>query len=360
MRIPSLRFHGVGDLRDEALELPDLAADEVLIRVQACGVCGSDYHFLDGSARTGVLPVTLGHEVAGEVAASQDPRWEQGSPVAVLAGISCGTCRMCEADREELCERLRMTGIDFDGGLATHMIVPGSALLRAPESISPDVAAIAVDAGATAYHATVCRAGVRSGDTVLVIGAGGLGSFALQLAKQRGAAPVIVADRDENALERARDLGADEVILAEEGVSVGREAKLLTSGGVDVALEFVGRASTVDAAVKALRPGSAATVAGIGREQLVTLPPVLWATNEYALVGSFGSHRRDAERVLEMLAEGTLREPVTEPVSYEEARERILSAAAGSPPPAGRLVVRMSGADPHHEPDHTQTSLRRE
>ncbi|MFQ5967075.1 MAG: zinc-binding dehydrogenase [Acidimicrobiia bacterium] len=339
MEARALRFHGVGDLRDEYVELNPLDAGEVLIGVEACGVCGSDYHFLDGSARTGQLPVTLGHEIAGVVISSRDRFWEPGDEVVVAAGVTCGECRMCSDDREDLCERLLMTGIDFDGGLASHVIVPSTALMARPSNLIPEVAATAVDAGATAYHAAVCKAGVRDGDSVLVIGAGGLGSFAIQIAKSKGAAPVIAADRDEAALDRAERLGADEVILVEAGTSVGRTAKLMTNGGVDVALEFVGRAATVDAAVKSLRPGSAAIVAGIGREPLVTLPPVLWATNEYALVGSFGSHRRDAEKVLALLADGSLETPSIETVPADSALDRILAAASGQSLPQGRLIV---------------------
>ncbi|HEY5578755.1 MAG TPA: zinc-binding dehydrogenase, partial [Acidimicrobiia bacterium] len=224
-------------------------------------------------------------------------------------------------------------------GLAERIVLPGSALISRPPGLDVAAAAVAVDAGATAYHAVACRAGVREGDSVLILGAGGLGSFAIELAKLFGAAPVIAADRDTDALERASKLGADQTMLVQPGQSLGSAIKSTTDGGVDVALEFVGRAATVDAAVKSLRPGGAAIVAGIGREPLTTIPPVLWASHEYALVGSFGSHRRDAERVLELLAEGAVHGPPIEIVSFKDARRRILGAASGKRTPAGRMVV---------------------
>jgi threonine dehydrogenase-like Zn-dependent dehydrogenase len=238
-----------------------------------------------------------------------------------------------------ICERLAMTGIDFDGGLAEQVVVPGSALFSRPPELSAVDGATAVDAGATAFHAVVCRAQVQSGEAVLIIGAGGLGSYGIQVARTLGAAPVIVADSDPAALARARQLHADETILVEPGTSIGRATKLLTLGGVDAALEFVGRAATLDAAVKSLRPGGRAVSVGVGPEPLTTLPPVLWARHEYALLGSFGSHRRDVDQVLAWLADGTLRPPATEQTPLEGAEHVIMDLADGSRPSSGRLIV---------------------
>ncbi|MFQ5947801.1 MAG: zinc-binding dehydrogenase [Acidimicrobiia bacterium] len=335
----ALRFHGVDDLRLERIAQREPADGEVLTEVRACGVCGSDLHFLDGSARTGRVPVTLGHEVAATVSDSRHPDWSEGDDVLVAAGVECGTCRRCREGRINLCEHRQVVGIDFDGGLADWLVVPGQMLLRRPPGITAEVAATAVDAGSTAYHAVVRRAAVRQGDAVLVLGAGGLGAFGLQIAKSLGAAPVIVADVNPDAIARADRLGADETILVEEGISLGRTVKLLTDGGVDVAIEFVGRASTVDAAVKSLRPGGTAVAVGVGMEPLVTIPPVLWSTQEYALVGSYGSLRGDAEQVLTWLADGTISPPPLEQARLEEARDIILAMARGEQASQGRLVV---------------------
>ncbi len=339
MTIRALRFYGPGDLRVEDVGLPDLELGEVMVAVEACGVCGSDLHFLDGSARTGHVPITLGHEIAGHVISTADPSWAVGDEIVVAAGVVCGECVACRNDREMICERLAMTGIDFDGGLAEKVLVPARAILARPTGLSAEIAATAVDAGATAFHAVTCRAKVKMGDAVLIIGAGGLGSYAIQIARAAGAAPVIVADRDPTALERARTLQADETILVEPGVSIGRAVKLLTGGGVDAALEFVGRAATLDAAVKSLRPGGIAVAVGVGLEPLTTLPPVLWARNEYALVGSFGSHRRDVEQVMQWLADGALQSPSLEEIPLEGADRVITALAAGDRDSRGRLMV---------------------
>ena len=339
MNVRSLRFHGPGDLRSEAVALRPVGPGDVLVAVEACGVCGSDLHFLDGSARTGHVPITLGHEIAGRVVESTDPSWAPTDEVVVAAGVTCGSCLACRSDREMICERLAMTGIDFDGGLADQVVVPSTALLARPAGVPAEVAATAVDAGATAFHAVVCRGRVQPGEAVLIIGAGGLGSYGIQIARAQGAAPVIVADSDPAALARARALHADETILVEPGTSIGRATKLLTVGGVDAAIEFVGRAVTLDAAVKSLRQGGRAVAVGVGMEPLTTLPPVLWARNEYALLGSFGSHRRDVEQVLRWLADGTLQAPALERISLDGADTVIMELASGNRPAAGRLIV---------------------
>jgi propanol-preferring alcohol dehydrogenase len=238
-----------------------------------------------------------------------------------------------------ICERLAMTGIDFDGGLAEKMVVPAAALFRRPSGLEPPVAATAVDAGATAFHAVACRAEVGPGDAVLIVGAGGLGSYGIQFARILGSAPVVVADTDPTALERALRLGADEAILVEPGLSIGRTVKLLTDGGVDAALEFVGRAATLDAAIKSLRPGGTAVAVGVGMEPLLTLPPVLWARHEYSLTGSFGSHQRDVEEVLSGLADGSVHPPDLEQIPLEGAAAIITARAAEPRSGAGRLVV---------------------
>ena len=335
----ALRFHGIDDLRLEEVPARDPGPGEVAVRVVACGVCGSDLHFLDGSARTGRVPVTLGHEIAATVEHSRHPDWQPGDAVLVAAGIWCDDCPRCREGRSNLCRSMQMTGIDVDGGLADSVTITGRALIRRPPAVPERVAATAVDAGATAYHAVSRRAAVSPGMSVAIVGAGGLGSFGLQIAKTLGAAPVIVADRDPRALERARELGADEVVLAEPGVSVGREVKLLSDGGVDAAIEFVGRAATVDAAVKSIRPGGVAVAVGVGSEPLTTLPPVLWATQEYELRGSFGSLPGDAEAVLRWLGDGTISPPPLADARLADAADLILAMARGEAGVGGRLIV---------------------
>lgn len=335
----ALRFHGPGALSLENIAEPQPGPGEALLEVLACGVCGSDLHFLDGTARTAYVPITPGHEIAGRIAQPGTSAIPAGTLVVAAVGAHCGACRRCIEGRFNLCERMSALGIHRDGGLADRVVVPKSSLIPVPQGVPARDAATAVDAGATAYHAVTRTAAVTPGETVLVIGVGGLGSYAVQVARRAGAAAVIAADSNRDALERARGLGADEVVEVGEGVSVGRTVKLLTDGGVDVALEFVGRASTVDAAVKALRPGGRAVAAGVGTEPLQTVPPVLWSNNEYQLRGSYGSLPGDVEVVLSGLADGSLIAPPLEPVSLEQAAERIVARSRGEAGGSRLMVV---------------------
>lgn len=334
----AVRYHGGADLRLEDVDPPSPQPDEVVVDVVACGVCGSDLHFLDGSAKTSRTPITLGHEIAGVVADSRSEAWSTGDLVVVAAGVSCEGCSRCLEGRHNLCEAVLMTGIDFDGGWAEQVVVPSRALIARPSTLDANSAAVAGDAGATALHAIERRGAVGPGMGVAILGIGGLGSFAVQIAKLAGAAPIIAVDTNPQALELATALGADEVVDASTSESVGRQVKLLSEGGVDVAADFVGAATTVDAAIKSLRRGGVAVATGIGNTPLATIPPTLWAMNEYELRGSFGSLRGDTERILGWLDSGDLQPPPLRPVSLAEAPDTIVAAASAKNDPS-RLVV---------------------
>lgn len=334
----AIRLHGPGDVRLDEVGEPD--SKETLIRVEACGVCGSDIHFVQGSARTGHLPITLGHEVAGTVLASPPGTFEPGTEVVAQVGTHCLECPRCGEGRSNLCERAAVLGIDVDGGFAEQVAVPVDSVLIRPPGVPADAAATSVDAGATALHAIERRARVGESESVLIIGAGGLGTYGIQWAQRAGPGAVIVADSDESALEAASALGVDETVLVEPGLSIGRRVKMLSGGGVDVAVEFVGTAATVDAAIKSLRPGGRAVAVGVGPEPVASLPVVLWSTNEYTLLGSYGSLPGDAGRILDALAAGDVMPPATVDIPLQEGADLLVSMAAGERRVRGRPVIR--------------------
>lgn len=335
----AVRLHGHGDVRLDEVAAPDDTAFAV-VRVEAAGICGSDVHFVDGSARTAHTPITLGHEVAGRVVSDPTGTFRGDTPVVVAVGRFCMECPRCAEQRFNICERAAVLGIHVDGGLADLVAVAADTLLPRPSGVSAPDAATAVDAGATAYHAVTRRAAIGAGETVLVVGAGGLGSYGIQFARAAGAGAVIVADTDPAALESARALGADDTILVESGSSTGRAVKHLTDGGVDAAIEFVGAAASVTDAVKSIRPGGRAVVVGVGVEPITTLPSVLWSNNEYVLMGSYGSLPGDAETVLGMLADGLVTAPTTFEASLEEAPAVLVGLADGSETRRGRPIIR--------------------
>ncbi len=330
----ALRLHAPADLRLESIDPPVAPSGWATIAVEACGVCGSDHHFVEGTARTEHLPITLGHEVAGSVIDPGSAPLDEGDEVVLEVGWFCDECERCREGRPNLCRRPGLLGQSVDGGLAGTVVVPSRTVTRRPPGLPPSVAATAVDAGATAFHAVTRRSGGVGGSSVLIIGIGGLGTYGLQFARLLGATGVVAVDTSERALGRARELGADETVLVEPGMSLGRKVKELTGGGVDIAMEFVGRAATVDAAVKSLRPGGTAVAVGVGIEPLSTIPPVLWSNNEYTLTGSYGSLPGDAATVLGDLASGRVLPPPITEVTMEEAAI-LLSQTL----PDGRMVV---------------------
>lgn len=301
------RFHAPGEpLRIEELPDPQPGRGQVVVQVQACGICGSDAHFWEGHAPVAKTPITLGHEPAGtvETVGEGADGIEPGQRVVVRAGSSCGRCAACRGGQEGLCERSQVLGMHIDGGLAERVVVDAASLLPVPDGVPLEQAAIIGDAVATPYHALVERGGLRPGEDVAVFGCGGLGYHAIQIARLSGAATIIAVDVRPAALERAAAVGADATVNASEERASRRIREL--TGGVDLAIECVGRAESIGEAVTSLRRGGRAVVVGMGPEAIALPPPNIFTWSEYALIGSFGSSARTVERLLAMAATGRL------------------------------------------------------
>src|SRR4051794_8897807 len=264
----------------EDLELEPPRAGELLVRVEAAGVCHSDHHYMTGDLRI-PLPVVPGHEGCGVVEAVGE-RVESvrpGDRVALLWRPRCGRCRYCLAGQPVMCElgkvqaatgglpddgttRLRLDGREVHhlmgvSCFAERAVVSEKSVLRVPDSIPSSIAAITGCAVITGVGAVLNVVGGCAGRALLIVGAGGVGLSAVMGARLAGAEPIIVADVDEAKLERARVLGATTVVLA------GRDDVVETvlgevPGGVDWAIEAVGRPETLQQAVACLRPGGTA------------------------------------------------------------------------------------------------------
>ncbi len=293
------------DLRIDEVDRPTPAPMEVLVDVAACGVCASDLHVVQGVTPARTLPLTLGHEAAGTIAAvgGDVTQWQVGDRVLVPAGRICGTCVMCRTGRDNLCERIEVLGVDVDGAQAGAVVVPASLPLPIPGHVPFSQAAILADAVATPYHA-LKRGGVGEDSTVAVVGLGGLGYHAVQLSVLAGA-KVVGIDVDEVALERAQQAGASVVVNANDDDAAAR-VRAATDGGADVALEFVGTAATVAMASRVLRPGGRAALVGIGRDRLTGPPLGLFVSREQEVVGSFGATIADVNELIDLVDAGRL------------------------------------------------------
>ncbi len=294
------------DVRIDEVPVPEPGPGQVLVDVHACGICASDLHVVAGVTPAGDLPQILGHEAAGDVAAVGEgvTDWRVGDRVLVLPAWPCGHCPYCRGGRENLCRSLQVPGVDVDGAQAEYTLADQRLLTHVPRDVPVEQAAILVDAVATPYHA-LKRAGVTQGSTVAIVGLGGLGMHAVQLARLAGAETVIGIDIDPVNLERAREWGADEVVDASDG-KPARRVRELTEGGVEKAIEFVGRNETIDQAIKMLAPGGRAVVVGLTPEALETLPSALLVANELEVVGSFGSTMADVNELVDLLDAGRL------------------------------------------------------
>lgn len=311
MRAAVFRRSGL-PLTVEDVPRPVRAAGEVLVRVAACGFCHTDLHYLDhGVAPAKAPPLVLGHEISGIVAevGDGDSVVHVGDRVLVPAILPCGSCGVCRSGRENICPSLRMPGNHFDGGFAEYVAVPSRALVPLPPEIDLQKGAVIADALTTPYHAVVHRAKVRAGEWVAVVGCGGVGINAVQFAAAAGAI-VLAVDVKAEKLELARRLGASEVLNPSEFPDLGKEVRRRTGGGVDVAIEVVGKPETVELALSTLRRGGRLCVVGYSSSTM-PLPLNRLMFFEYEITGSLGCRPVDYPRVVEMVRRGLVRlEPV--------------------------------------------------
>jgi L-iditol 2-dehydrogenase len=290
------------------LPRPSPGNGEVLVRVAACGICGSDVHGYDGSSGRRIPPIVMGHEAAGTIAALGDGvrGFAVGDRVTFDSTIFCGTCNNCRRGDVNLCDNRQVLGVSCGefrrpGAFAEYVAVPSRILYRLPESLSFSEAAM-LEAVSVALHG-VSLAEVSSGCTALVLGAGMIGLLTLQALRVAGCARVYVADLDPTRLKLAADVGATAVLSSE--VDVAEQVRQLTDGvGGDLAIEAVGRTETVKASIESVRKGGIVVLVGnISPE--VTLPLQKVVTRQIRLQGSCASSG-EYPRAIELLASGAI------------------------------------------------------
>jgi 2-desacetyl-2-hydroxyethyl bacteriochlorophyllide A dehydrogenase len=338
------RFHAPGKpLRLEEVASPAPGRGEARVEVKACGICGTDLHIaLEGSIRPPKVPLTLGHEAAGVVAdVGPDVHdWTRGDRVVIIPTVACGGCDACREGHEVLCPSAEVLGLQRDGAFAESVTLPASCLYPLPEGVGFTAGAIAADAASTAYRAVVGRGGLRAGERVAVFGCGGLGVHGVKVARLLGASRIIAVDVAPGALRRAREAGATDTVDAGDGETARRIRALTAGAGVDLALEFVGRQSTVTEALRSLRRGGRAVVAGVGPDR-VELPPLrAFVGNELSLLASMGFTRDDLGTVLGLAASGRLdlASSVTDVIPLGEINEGLRRAFTKEGDPI-RIVV---------------------
>lgn len=306
-------FHGNRKaLVIEDVPTPEPRAGEVVIRVAACGLCHTDLHYLDHGVPTfKAPPIVLGHEAAGTVARIGPgvSGVAEGDRVLAPSVWSCGRCRFCRAGRENLCTDLVMPGNHTDGAFAEFLAVPAKELVPLPASIPLERACIIADAVSTPYHAVKRRGQVRAGDTVAVVGCGGVGLNVVQCAAVAGAT-VIAVDLNEARLELAKRLGARHTINPAKTDRVDKEVRKVTGGGVDVAFEVVGNPKTIDLAFNLIRKGGRLVVIGFSHDP-VPINAGKLMFYELELTGSLGCGAGEYPEIVALVESGRI---VLEPI----------------------------------------------
>jgi 6-hydroxycyclohex-1-ene-1-carbonyl-CoA dehydrogenase len=277
---------------------------EILVRVAACGVCHTDLHYIDHGVPTFKSPVILGHEISGTVAGCgpEVAKFREGDRVLLPAVFTCGGCRHCRTGRENICEQMKMLGNHLDGGFAEYVVAPAKDCFSLPPEIPLAEACLIGDALSTPYHAVKHRARVGVGDVVAVFGCGGVGINAVQFAALAGA-HVIAVDLDADKLAGARRFGARDTLNPRAVERVDKELKKRTAGGVDIAIEAIGKPETIRAAYDSLRTGGRLCVIGYSAEA-VSLPFSKLMFFELEVVGSLGCRPADFPVLIELVRAG--------------------------------------------------------
>jgi L-iditol 2-dehydrogenase len=286
------------------------AAEEVLLRIRACGICGSDIHGWDGSTGRRRPPLIMGHEASGEIVAvgPQVERWRAGDRVTFDSTISCGQCSYCRARQVNLCENRRVVGVApaeyrQHGAFAELLVVPARILYALPDALTFARAAM-VEPVSIAVHA-VKRVRIEPADVVVVVGAGMIGLFVIQALRWAGAKRIIAVDLADNRLALARELGATDT-LRSDTCDVAAEVARLTGGrGADIAFEVVGVSATLNLTLATLRRGGAAVLVG-NLAPKTDFPLQAVVTREISLHGSCSS-AGEYPVCLDLISRGVIR-----------------------------------------------------
>lgn len=320
-------FHGPNQpLKIEEVQTPKVGANEVLVKIAACGVCNTDLHYIDHGVPTFKKPpMILGHEPSGVVqeVGFKVKEFKVGDHVLIPPVFSCGYCENCRLGRENICQNMIMVGNHVDGAFAEFISVPAKDCQHLPKDLPLEESCIIADAISTPYHAVKNRAQVRPGDSVVVFGCGGVGINVVQMAAATGGA-VIAVDIIEQKLATAEKLGARHTINAKgmDDKDVLKEIRTLTNGGADIAIEAIGNPKTIELAMAAVKPGGRHCQVGYSHQNVVLNAGRLMF-REIEIIGSLGCRPVDYPKIIEMVRVGKIQlQPViTHKLKIEDINE---------------------------------------
>lgn len=291
------------------LPLPRPGPGEVLVGVEACGICGSDVHGYDGTSGRRIPPIVMGHEAAGTIAAAgpEVTSVRDGDRITFDSTVYCGECEYCRRGEINLCDRRQVLGVSTPeyrrpGAFADFIVVPERIVHHLPDNIPWPEAAL-IEPLAVALHA-VELSNVPDGGTAVVVGSGMIGLLVLQMLRQTGCSRIFVVDIDDSRLKIAEELGAMAAINAKTSDASAEIQRLTDSKGVDVALEAVGSSATIKTAVESVRKGGTVTVIG-NIAPTAEIPLQIVVSRQIRLQGSAAS-AGEYPRCIDLLSRGAI------------------------------------------------------
>lgn len=332
------RLHAPGDLRVEDAPEPHAGDGELTIRVRACATCGTDAKIFHHGHHHISLPRVLGHEIAGEVSEVGDGvgGWVPGDRVQVIAAIPDGVCEYCRRGQETVCEDLESMGYQYDGGFAELMLVPGKVLAvdgvnRIPEHVPFESAALTEPLACVLNGQEIARVG--EGDTVVVLGAGPIGSLHVRLARARGAAAVLLVDVNRGRLDLAARTEPDATIDGSLDDPVDAVMKSTKGRGADVVITATAAGRAQEQALEMAAPrGRISLFGGLPKDDsIIRFDSNLVHYRELFVLGAYGSAPRHNREALGLIADGVVRvdDLVTHRLPLEDARRAIDVVTSG-------------------------------
>ena len=318
------------------MPVPEPGPGEILVRVKACGICGSDVHGWDGSSGRRIPPLVMGHEAAGivEKVGGEVVGFSEGDRLTFDSTVSCGKCEYCRQGSINLCQNRQVLGVSCEefrrhGAFAEYVLVPENICYKLPEGLPFEHAAL-IEAVSIAVHAAN-RTKVQLGDTAVVVGSGMIGLLVVQAIRLAGCSQVIAVDLEDSKLEIAKELGADFGFNPKNDDVVARVKELTGGEGANVSVEVVGATPTVKMAIDCTRKGGQITLVGNLAPE-VELPLQAVVTRELTINGSCASNG-EYPQCIDYLQRGAIRvDPlITAKASLEEGPAWFARLYAGEP-----------------------------
>ncbi|MEZ5354081.1 MAG: galactitol-1-phosphate 5-dehydrogenase [Bryobacteraceae bacterium] len=341
MKALLLKEYKVMELVD--MPVPSFGPDDLLVRVKACGICGSDVHGFDGSTGRRLPPIVMGHEAAGMVEAVGDNVKDlaAGDRVTFDSTVSCGNCFFCRRGQINLCDNRQVLGVSTPefrrhGAFAEYVTVPRRIAYKIPENLPFEHAAM-IEAVSVAVHG-VNRTPIRLGDSAVVVGSGMIGLLVVQALKKAGAGRIIAVDLEDNKLELAKSLGATDLLNPSRD-DVPRAIQDMTGGrGADVAMDAVGATAPIKTCVASVRKGGAVTLIG-NITPSIELPLQAVVSREITLYGSCASNGEYPECIALMSSGDIQVAPIISAKAPLEEAARWFERLYGKEPGVMKVII---------------------